>query len=81
LFFNGSHGTQVVVVRLRGKQQFNITQAKTKCFNISLDLCGRRSQSGVDEDVALAGGDEVAAQVVGAYVIQIACNAERRIGL
>ena len=70
------HGGHVIIVRLHRQQDFNVLHLETELLDAGLDQWRGIAEAGIDEDVALFAGDEVAGEVLGADVVEVAGDLE-----
>jgi hypothetical protein len=63
-------------VGVRGRQDLDVGDAEPECFDVRANLRDRIGQAGVDDDVTLGRGDQVAGQIVRAYPADVADDAE-----
>ena len=70
----------MVAVGVAGKKDLYIGEFEAELFDVGADDGDGALEAGVDENVALAPGDEISGETFGAYVVEVARNAVGREG-
>lgn len=78
---DGGEADGMVEVGLHREQDFGVFQLETEFAGAFDHLRDGAFEAGVDDDMSLGRGDEVAAEVGGADVMKVACDRMRREGL